>query len=339
MPMQLSLDQRIDLWDAVLVFTRGYFRREGLREVSTPVRVRANAVEPFIEPIALSSWQLQTSPELHMKRLLSGRSIYQIAHCFRKGERGPNHREEFHLIEWYRLDRSLEQLQLDVERLLRGASHSAALLLGQAPCEPERWVRIGWFDLFEDLMGQRLRGDEQADELAPLLAMLRAELSIETKDDKPADPEVAQLSAWVELFSLWSDARLDPWLEVESAKLGVHLVDFPAPLAALSRCEGGRALRFESYFQGRELVNAYDELRDAGQQIRRFQGVNELRRSLGQAPLPLCEAFLQHLRQNRLPACVGAAMGLERLIGAVCSGAHFSEFELCECSAVARDSE
>lgn len=334
----LSLDQRIDLWDAVLVSTRAYFRRAGLREVSTPVRVEANAVEPFIEPIVCGSSQLQTSPELHMKQILGGRSIYQIAHCFRSGERGPNHREEFHLIEWYRLARPLSDLMLDIERLIRNASHSAALLFNCTPCEPERWKRVGWFDLFEHLMGTRLRGDEDASALEPLLTQLRSELAL-TGDPRVAsqDSETARLYAWVELFSLWSDARLDPWLETESAKVGVHLVEFPAPLAALSRCEGGRALRFESYFKGRELANAYDELRDAAQQALRFDRVNQLRIHLGQAPLPVSEPFLEHLRKDRLPACVGAAMGLERLIGAVCSGAHFSQFELCERSAVALD--
>lgn len=336
MKTKLGLDERIDLWDAVLVATRDYFRREGLREVSTPVRVRANAVEPFIEPVCWGQGQLQTSPELHMKQLLANRSIYQIAHCFRQGEQGPNHREEFHLIEWYRLGRPLETLQRDVERLVRNASHSAALLLGTVPCEPRRWKRIGWFDLFEHLTGYRLRGDECQKELAPILAELRAELSLAPASvGTPENAEIARMSAWIELFSLWSDARLDPWLAQESANEGVHLVEFPAQLAALSRCEDDRAMRFESYFQGSELANGYDELRDAAQQRKRFELVNGLRESLGEAPLPVCESFLRFLRENRLPASVGIAMGLERLIGAVCSGAHFSQFELCESYAVA----
>lgn len=338
----LSLEARIDLWDGVLFGLRSYFQEEGLREVSTPVRIPANAVEPFIEPIPCEGGVLQTSPELAMKGLLRERSVYQIAHCFRRGERGPQHREEFHLIEWYRLGRSLADLQLDVERMVALASQCASVVLQEDCPAPRRWVRVGWLELFEEQMGVALRGDECAAALAPVLGTLRAELNLDAPEPWEgeglrAEHEDArsQLAAWVELFSLWSDARLDPWLAQHSLHIGVHLVEFPAPLAALSRTCGSRAMRFESYFRGAELVNAYDELRDGDEQQARFARVNELRRSLQQPPLPLCERFLGVLRNGRLPPCVGAAMGLERLLSTVCRRSHLSQIELRDAVAVA----
>lgn len=326
----LTLEERTDLWDAVLVTVRGYFQREGLREVSTPVRVEANAVEPFIEPFPAGPWQLQTSPELAMKRILGTRSIYQIAHCFRGGEWGPQHREEFHLIEWYRVERDLAALTRDIEVLLQAAANAASVALGEPCPAPRRWRRIGWLDLFETQMAVTLRGDEEAGELQEPLAVLRGELGLEAPRIAHEDAEVAQLAAWVELFSLWSDARLDPWLLENSVQDGVHLVGFPKPLAALSRVQGPLALRFESYFRGAELANAYNELRDAREQTLRFRTVNRMRERLGQAPLPICSHFLEHLRALRLPECVGAAMGLERLISSVCCRAHLSEIEVCD---------
>lgn len=331
----LKLEARVDLWDGVLFGLRSYFQQEGLREVSTPVRIPANAVEPFIEPISCEGGFLQTSPELAMKGLLRERSLYQIAHCFRQGENGPQHREEFHLIEWYRVGGTLAALQLDIERMVELASHSASVVLQEDCPAPRHWVRVGWLDLFEQHTGVALRGDESAQALEPLLDTLRAELNLsgaggQKEEPRGNDDGVRDLAAWVELFSLWSDTRLDPWLAQHSLHIGVHLVDFPAPLAALSRTCGSRAMRFESYFLGSELANAYDELRDAEEQQSRFLRVNGLRRSLEKPELPLCERFLEHLQEQRLPACVGAAMGLERLLSTVCRRSHLSQIELRE---------
>lgn len=329
----LSLDQRIDLWDAVVGSLRDYFRREGLRETSTPVRVPANAVEPFIEAVPCGPFFLQTSPELAMKRLLRKRSLYQIAHCFRAGERGPAHREEFHLVEWYRLGADLKDLQLDIERMVERATQSAAALLGQGDLHPPLgWIRMPWLELFEALVGKALRGDESADELYPLLAQMRSRLGVQGQSPpfSQEETQAGQLAAWVELFSLWSDAYLDPWLAEHSVQQGVHLTEFPAPLAALARKCEGHAMRFESYWRGAELANAYDELRDAAEQRRRFDEVNSLRRAHKMPDLPLCEAFLSHLEAGNLPACAGAAMGLERLLGTVCRRAHLSQIEVCD---------
>ena len=112
--------ERVRLWDAALSAVRDYFREQGLREVSTPVRVPAVAIEPFIEPIAAPPMLLATSPELAMKRLVArgSGSIFQISHVFRRAEVGERHSEEFHLVEWYRVGATLEQVTGDVEAIV-----------------------------------------------------------------------------------------------------------------------------------------------------------------------------------------------------------------------------
>ena len=39
-PGALAWPERVRIWDAALAAVRGYLREQGLREVSTPVRVR-----------------------------------------------------------------------------------------------------------------------------------------------------------------------------------------------------------------------------------------------------------------------------------------------------------
>jgi lysyl-tRNA synthetase class 2 len=318
-----SVVQKIELWDIALGSVREYFRGTGAREVSTNCRSPEVAIEPFIEPISASGQWLLTSPELPMKRLLGAgsASIFQIAHVFRGGEIGDHHREEFHLCEWYRVRSSLRQMQLDVETIVIGLSAALQREGFRALDPPEQWESLPFLDLYASLGGVRLRGDESAEELAPevgRLATVSGEQGSSTWLEAIDDDEARCLAAWTELFSRWSDQTLDPWLANRSPTRGLHLVDFPAPLAALAETNGALAHRFESYWGGVELANCYRELSDPLEQRRRFERVNEVRRAFGGELLPLPQLFLNSLEKCGLPeATCGAAMGLERTIGAV----------------------
>ena len=96
---------------------------------------------------------------------------------------------------------------------------------------------------------------------------------------------------------------------------GVHLRQYPAPLAALSRLEPrdpSVAQRFESYAGGLELANGFGELTDARLQRRRFRDERRTRQELGRPVLPLDEPFLRDL--EGMPPASGVALGLDRLI-------------------------
>ena len=83
---------------------RNFFTRQGFLEVETPIRMPVVAPEFNINPLTSEDWFLSTSPELFMKRLLAAgyEKLFQISHCFRRGERGRWHNPEFTMIEWYR---------------------------------------------------------------------------------------------------------------------------------------------------------------------------------------------------------------------------------------------
>jgi lysyl-tRNA synthetase class 2 len=310
----------VRLWDEVLARVRSLFRDRGLREVTTPVRVEAPALEPFIEPIAASGRFLATSPELAMKRLLCQRSgpIFQISHCFRAAERGALHREEFHLVEWYRTEPDEAAVRRDVEALVEVVAAVAQACLGTPAPELDGWIEHSMLDLVAESVGVRLSGDESAAELRARLDGVSPMLAGGPRVDD--DDELATLLAWTSFFSAWSDRYLDGWLRARP-RLGVHLVDFPPPLAALARLGRARvgqasiaAHRFESHVGGIELANGYGELADAAEQRRRFATVARLRHALGLPAVPVDERFLQALANEGLPGCCGAALGLERLV-------------------------
>lgn len=322
----LAWDRRVALWDAVFAAVRGALRATGAREVSTRVRVDAPAIEPYIEPIAAGAQWLATSPELAMKRLLcrGAGSIFQIAHVFRGGEIGDRHSEEFHLLEWYRVDGDLSAIEADVEAVI-----AAVFAAAGAPARaPSRWERVGFFDVFAETTGVDLRGDEDDEALIAALAgapLLRASVG-QGPAAAAGDPEVRRLAAWTALFTAWSDGHLDRWLAARPG--GVHLEGFPAALAALAERSGGLAHRVESYVGDVELANGYRELRDAGEQRRRFSVVNGMRVAEGRPALPLDEAFLADLDGPGLPACAGVALGLDRLVMLACGVGRLADVTL-----------
>jgi lysyl-tRNA synthetase class 2 len=88
---------------------------------------------------------------------------------------------------------------------------------------------------------------------------------------------------------------------------------FPPEMAALARLdEEGWADRFEFYWNGLEIANAFNEVTDAQEQRRRWQAEQDERARLGTTPLPQDESLIRAL-ENGLPPTGGIALGLERL--------------------------
>lgn len=326
--MRLSFDRRIAVFDAALMAVRAYFRHQGLREVLTPIRRSEVAIEPFIEPIEASRKWLQTSPELAMKALLARGSgpIYQIAPVFRRAEWGAVHREEFRLVEWYRLGAATEKVRRDVEGLVDAVFDAVANVL-ELRRHRVTWETRGFCELVLETTGLRLRGDESAAALKRIVTSAVPELWVDPPAQQVAGGvrEVQDLAAWTAWYSHWSDLCLEPWLARDFNRR-VHVVEFPIALAALSeigppireRQRPTVAHRFESHVGGVELANGYRELRDAQEQRDRFQQVSLLRQALALPPLPEPVQFLAELEDPGLPPCSGAAMGLERLVMLAC---------------------
>jgi lysyl-tRNA synthetase class 2 len=266
---------------------RDFFCDRGFLEVETPLLIPANAPEEHINPVcALSSWQLQTSPELCMKRLLSQghQKIFQISHCWRADERGSRHLSEFTMLEWYRVDCDYTALMTDCEELLQHVIRS---------CRPEN----------QSFTHKTVKID-------PFAAWQR----ISVQD---AFSRFGFLDVWDclgnGLYEEILTSRIEPALAEFEAP--VILLDYPAELAALSRIKAEDpklAERFELYVGGLELANGFSELSDPQEQLHRFKEANRLRSRSGQAILPLPKRFLEDLAS--MPPSAGIALGIDRLV-------------------------
>lgn len=254
-----------------------FFRREYI-EVDTPVRLPVLIPEAEILPLASETWFLQTSPELCMKRLLAQGcpQIFQICPCFRKGERGRLHQEEFTMLEWYHAGWSYLELMEECEQMIQQvAGRDSICRSGKKISLPAPWQRLTVNDAFRRYAG------------------ISAEEAVRTGE-----------------FDLLLVEKVEPELGWESP---VFLYDYPIELASLARPKPGcpeLAERFELYIGGIELANGFSELTDSVTQRRRFS--EEIRKvDNGGKPGRMPEKFLAALEE--LPDCAGIALGLDRL--------------------------
>ena len=119
---------------------------------------------------------------------------------------------------------------------------------------------------------------------------------------------------WLDLLS---SLVIQPALPADTLTF-IH--DYPADQAALARIRPESppvAERFELYVGNVELANGYQELTDANEQRQRFEADNTQRENLGRELCAVDQHLLMALEQG-LPECAGVALGVDRLLMAVC---------------------
>ena len=285
----------------MLARIRAYFAAQQVLEVQTPVLSAAAASDPQIESIAAGpsgsgTRYLHTSPEYPMKRLLAAGfgDCYQVCPVFRDGEAGRLHNPEFTMIEWYRLDFGVAELQQDVDRLFRVACGE---LRSFAPSRTLTW---------RDAISGNCGLDPREAKVAEIQAVLAA------RGIEPSNAGGWDHDDWLDLLM---GSLVGPGLGHE---VPVFLQDYPESQASLARLrvlpDGSRvAERFELYVDGLELANGFRELGDALEQRRRFTQDQQTRRRRAQPEYPLDERLLSAL-EHGLPDCAGVALGFDRLV-------------------------
>ncbi len=280
----------------LLTAVRTFFARRDVLEVETPILAQASAVDCHIDLFTAAAQGghdstcrfLQTSPELHMKRLLTRGypDIYQLARVFRSDERGRLHNPEFTMVEWYRRGFSMLQLMHEVAELCRK-------VLGDIP--------VSFVD-YRELFVTHTGIDPLAASLDDIQGLLTARDSASPRFESRSDALQYALSVAIE-----------PKL-ARATLCFIH--SYPAEQAILARLDPDDprvSRRFELFYNGTELANGWEELLAPDQNRDRFEAQNSRRRRRGKPPIPLDERFLTALDRGA-PACAGVALGFDRLM-------------------------
>lgn len=283
--------QELRLRASLFSLFRKYFDDHGFYEVDTPVRQPLPIPEANILPIRSEGWFLQASPEMYMKRLLASgcEKIYQISRCFRAGEIGRLHLEEFVLVEWYRLGEDYWKLMEDCQQLLNFIAES-----------------LNW-DQEDFITGQTSSIFSGTD------------FTLNKPYDKLLVEDAFKRYSPVTMEQSLADGCYDEMLvEYIEPNLGLEhplfLYDYPVQAGSLAKaCDHNSDVveRFELYIRGIELANGFSELTDGTEQRNRFeQEFTRLKKSGLSWSMP--ETFLEEL--DGVEKAAGIAFGFDRLL-------------------------
>ncbi|KMQ51888.1 Translation elongation factor P Lys34:lysine transferase [Chitinispirillum alkaliphilum] len=280
---------------------REYFHNKHVLEVETPILSRGISTDchldifsTFFHPDGFTESQqstplfMQTSPEFFMKRLLSSGfpDIYQMCKVFRNGENGNIHNPEFTMLEWYRLDFSMEDF-------IREAVEICTLILGEREC-----VSLSYREIFKKHTG-----------IDPLNTSFEDLLSFCEKQGKYP----SHCTCLSDMFNYIMSEHVEPRMNSESLYVIHNFPSEQAVFAKLNPTDPRTALRFELYYKGVELCNGWEELAGESGEVRaRMEKENELRKQNGKPLLPVDERFVDSAAS--FPPCSGAALGLDRLV-------------------------
>lgn len=309
--------QMAEDWAFFLGCVQGFLRHRGLSPAETPSLVRCPGTEPHLQPFQIKKAGgaakapvfLPTSPEMSLKKLLcrGATDIFEIKKCFRAGELGQLHEPEFYLLEWYRAFWPLESLMDEIFALLKSLTSEKPF---EMPLKPLKVFTVR--ELFQKFLGFQLSPNTERKELAALAKRRRGL------------PSGISDYSWEDLFHILFLRYIEPRLPKIRP---VIIKDYPPRLRAFAKISPqGWAERFELYWHGIELANAFFEVTDAAEQERLFQEHLDERGD----SVPADKELLALMDEHGMPPCSGAALGLDRLFLILSGNSRISDIRMFE---------
>ncbi len=295
---------------------RDFFSRQAFIDVLTPPMVENPGMETHIHPFqvahakssTLTAHYLQTSPEFHMKELLSlgFNDLYTISYCFRDEPVASHHRPQFLMLEWYRKGAHYTQIMQDCQELFSFCLNCLEQKNNSIDSDLKncKFERATVQELFLDMLNVDILEFLNTDDLKKLIKLNFKDVPL---------PSLGEKLSWDDYYFLLFLNKIEPHLAHYPYLI---LYEFPNHLSALStlKKEDPRVCeRFEIYSKGVELCNCFNELTDLKIQKERFNYQALEKKSLYHYELPKPNVLYQSLERG-LPASAGIAMGVERLL-------------------------
>ncbi|WP_367678497.1 elongation factor P--(R)-beta-lysine ligase [Buchnera aphidicola] len=283
----------------IIARIRDFFSERNILEVDTPSLIKYTVTDINILPFkvlgknkmdGVNFW-LSTSPEYHMKRLLSSDigAIYQICRVFRDEEIGQYHNSEFTMLEWYQPFYNMFDMMEIIELLF------------------DKVFNISVFDResYQNIFIKYFCVDPFHTDIKELNLILK---KINCSNFCNSNNTITEILNLIFVFGI------EPYL----GKLRpISVYNYPSNQALLSKindddhriCE-----RFEIFFQGIELGNAFCELINANEQNKRFNLENRIRKKNGLPQQCIDFRLIKALKKKYMPNCSGVSLGLDRII-------------------------
>jgi lysyl-tRNA synthetase, class II len=298
---------------------RNFFDEAGFLEVETPVLVPiagGGTAQPFTTRSNYTGEEvyLRIALELALKRLLVGglERVYEVGRVFRNEDLDVTHSPEFTMLEAYWAYADYQDMKRLVEGLYTRLAARAGALLPDVPAAREAVRAFGagfdTVDYTDEL--ERRSGISGVVERSPaqLRELARAAGSTVPDDSPPG---------------VFLDKLFEHYVEPHLLR-PTFVMDYPAvtsPLAKRHRSRPGYIERFEFYYRGVELGNAYTELNDPDEQARRFE---EQQGGRTEDRFAFDRDFIEALRYG-MPPTTGIGIGIDRMVIALTGAASIKD--------------
>ena len=287
---------------------RSFFDSRAYLELDTPLLSPDLIPESCLEVFetrrilpngSMIPYWLIPSPEIWMKKIIARHcvSVYQICKCFRNGESsGFLHSPEFTMLEYYTMNANyLDSLKI-TEDLFASFGNTGLYPPFERLTVAEAFTRFAGFDLF---------------------AAAEKKESLETEARRLGlDPMPGMGIA--ELYDLIFIHAVEPRLKQNRP---VALLDYPAFVPCLARrnTDGKTVQRWELYFNGIEMANCYTEETSAKRVKEFFESETAVKEQRTLITHNVDRDYWKIFNpKTNFPPCSGAALGLDRLIMALC---------------------
>jgi lysyl-tRNA synthetase class 2 len=299
---------------------REFFIQQQFTEAMVPPMVEHPGPDEHIHPFIVKpvnpqsdlkkKYYLHTSPELNLKRVLSNyaeegiEQLFSIGYCFRDEPSSKTHRNQFIMLEWYRLFSSLQDLRLDTIQLIH-------YLLEKFYHNSHFWPKP---KINENITPQIKSVEELFLEYLNISLfdyVDTGKFNFYLRKNFPQLTNSTNELPWDDIFFLLFLNFIEPHFKETPI---LFVTDYPKQLASLSQLNENDLTchRFELYIHGVEVANAYQEEVSVQKNRAVFAQSNQKKKNLYQYSLPNPNLFLNDI--ERLPPCSGIALGIERLM-------------------------
>jgi lysyl-tRNA synthetase class 2 len=290
----------------IMATIRKFLDQRGFLEVETPMMhdiAGGAAGRPFktYHNEYNMDLYLRIAPELYLKRLLVGGldKVYEINRSFRNEGVSTRHNPEFTMLEVYQAYANYEDMMQLCQDLI---VYAAEEILGRAELTYQGRIislKPPWQKRSFALMVKERFDIDPTDEAVAQLKKLK-EKGFARDKTRLSRSQVTKIIEDI----LEQDMNIDPTFVTD-------YFTYLCPLAKTKKDNPLLSERFELYFAGMEVGNAYSELNDPAEQKRRFQ--EEIKELGSDEKKSLDEDYCLAL-EHGMPPAGGLGIGIDRLV-------------------------